>query len=90
MRGQLDRMIGNLDFFGTVNRTKCVMLSYNPKLSDLSVFFRFPFGLSGYCPHLDCGLTVRGQSVVLSSSQCNICPLRAEVAQLVEQRFRKP
>jgi hypothetical protein len=28
--------------------------------------------------------------LVSGAGECNVCPLRADVAQLVEQRFRKP
>ncbi len=31
-----------------------------------------------------------GRALVPSAGGCNVCPLRADVAQLVEQRFRKP
>ena len=30
------------------------------------------------------------RELVSGISECNVCPLRADVAQLVEQRFRKP
>src|SRR5438874_12032512 len=30
------------------------------------------------------------RELVPSAAGCNVCPLRADVAQLVEQRFRKP
>jgi hypothetical protein len=34
--------------------------------------------------------SLRGFALASFASECNLCPLRAGVAQLVEQRFRKP